>query len=218
VREVHAKGLPVRHLFTEGRAWVTIFLWITVSANLLVLSFLLNWFPTLISGAGLPLPEAMRSAAMFSFGGTIGGALLGFVIDRFGAHRVLAIGFILTAICVALIGPNHTSFFNLTALMFVIGFCVAGGNGGTSAFAAKLYPTFVRSTGMGWSLGIARFAQLLSPLLGTTMLALHWELSSFFYAVSVPALIAAVAIVLAEWTRPKDAEDTAAAGALKAAE
>jgi AAHS family 4-hydroxybenzoate transporter-like MFS transporter len=155
---------------------------------------------------------------MFSFGGTIGGALLGFVIDRFGAHRVLAVGFIVTAICVALIGPNHTSFFNLMALMFVVGFCVAGGNGGTSAYAAKLYPTYVRSTGMGWSLGIARFAQLLSPLLGTTMLALHWGLDAFFYMVATPALVAAVAIVLAEWTRPKAGETNGAAGALNAAE
>ena len=102
--------------------------------------------------------------------------------------------------------------------MFIIGFCVAGGNGGTSAFAAKLYPTFMRSTGIGWSLGVARFAQLGSPLLGTAMLALHWEINPFFYTIAVPALIAAVAIVLAERNRPRDGEDRAGVGALTPAE
>jgi MFS transporter, AAHS family, 4-hydroxybenzoate transporter len=206
VAETRAEGLPVKHLFTEGRAWVTIFLWITVSTNLLVLSFLLNWFPTQISGAGMDLPQAMRASAMFSVGGTVGGAVLGFVIDRLGVQWVLATGFVITAACVASIGPFHDSFAVLSLLMFVIGFCVAGGNGGTSAFASALYPTAIRSTGMGWALGIARFTQLLSPLLGTAMIALKWDLSAFFYAMAVPALIAAVAIVLAEKARPKEAE------------
>lgn len=217
VREQQAKGLPVKHLFTEGRARVTIFLWITVAANLLVLSFLLNWFPTMISGAGMALPQAMRASAMFSLGGTIGGAVLGPFIDRWGADRVLCTGFVITAICVSLIGPNHDSFAALSALMFVTGFCVAGGNGGTSAYAAKLYPTFMRSTGIGWSLGVARFAQLGSPALGTMMIALHWELTPFFVMIAVPALIAAIAIVLAEKTRPRTAEEGAVV-ALKAAE
>ena len=105
IREEQAKGLPAKHLFTEGRAKVTIFLWITVSANLLVLSFLLNWFPTMISGAGMALPQAMRASAMFSLGGTIGGAVLGPFIDRWGADRLLCTGFVITAICVSLIGP-----------------------------------------------------------------------------------------------------------------
>jgi AAHS family 4-hydroxybenzoate transporter-like MFS transporter len=218
VSEERAKGLPVKHLFTEGRAGVTIFLWITVAANLLVLSFLLNWFPTMISGAGMALPQAMRASAMFSLGGTIGGAVLGPFIDRWGADRVLCVGFILTAVCVALIGPNHDSYLALSALMFVTGFCVAGGNGGTSAYAAKLYPTFMRSTGIGWSLGVARFAQLGSPALGTAMIALKWDLNPFFYTIAVPALIAAVAIVLAERVRPKDGEESAVAGTLKPAE
>jgi AAHS family 4-hydroxybenzoate transporter-like MFS transporter len=208
VAETRAEGLPVKHLFTEGRAWVTIFLWITVSTNLLVLSFLLNWFPTQISGAGMDLPQAMRASAMFSVGGTVGGAILGFVIDRLGVQWVLATGFVITAACVASIGPFHDSFAVLSLLMFVIGFCVAGGNGGTSAFASALYPTSIRSTGMGWALGIARFTQLLSPILGTAMIALKWDLSTFFYAMAVPALIAAVAIVLAERARPKEDEPT----------
>ncbi len=210
VAETRAPGLPVTNLFAEGRGWVTIFLWITVSANLLVLSFLLNWFPTQISGAGMDLPQAMRASAMFSVGGTVGGAVLGFVIDRLGVQWVLSTGFVITAGCVAAIGPFHDSFAALSLLMFAIGFCVAGGNGGTSAFAAALYPTAIRSTGMGWALGIARFTQLLSPIIGTAMIALKWELTSFFYAASVPALIAAVAIVLAEKMRPKEPEATLA--------
>lgn len=50
------------------------------------------------------------------------------------------------------------------------------------------------------------------------MLALKWDLNPFFYTIAIPALIAAVAIVLAERTRPRTAEEGAAAGALKPAE
>jgi AAHS family 4-hydroxybenzoate transporter-like MFS transporter len=218
VDEEIGKGLPVRHLFTEGRAAVTLLLWLAVASNLLVLSFLLSWFPTLISGAGMELPQAMRASAMFSVGATIGGAVLGFLIDRWGAHRVLGTGFLFTAVAVASIGHEHDSYFALSLLMLVIGFCVAGGNVGTSAYAGKLYPTYIRSTGIGWALGIGRFGQLLSPILGTAMLARHWELTAFFHAVAIPAVIAAVAIVLTERMRPKQSAEGLTARAASAAE
>jgi AAHS family 4-hydroxybenzoate transporter-like MFS transporter len=218
VHEEIGKGLPVRRLFSEGRASATLLLWLAVASNLLVLSFLLSWFPTVINGAGLELPQAMRASAMFSVGGTIGGAVLGFLIDRFGADRVLGTGFLITAAAVALLGHASASYPALSALMLVIGFCVAGGNAGTSAYAGKLYPTYIRSTGIGWSLGVGRFAQLLSPILGTAMLALHWELTAFFHAVAVPALVAAIAITLTERVRPKGRSDALPASIVAAAE
>jgi AAHS family 4-hydroxybenzoate transporter-like MFS transporter len=199
------RGSTVRQLFTNGRAPVTTLLWIAAFMNLMVLSFVVNWFPTLLTRAGMDLQTALILTATFGIGGNAGVGLLGFAIDRWGAHRVLGAGFLCVSIALALVGSAHGSFVALAAIMLVVGFFVPGGNAGTSAFASKLYPVYIRSTGIGWTLGVGRAGQLLSPILGTLMLAMNWSLASFFYAVAVPALIAALAIGFIEKVRPADA-------------
>ncbi len=218
LEESEAKGSTIRQLFRNGRALVTILLWTAAFMNLMVLSFVVNWFPTLLTRAGMDMQTALILTATFGIGGNAGVGLLGFAIDRWGAHRVLGAGFLCVAAAVALIGPVHGSFVALAAIMLVVGFFVPGGNAGTSAFASKLYPVSMRSTGIGWTLGVGRAGQLLSPILGTLMLAMNWDLARFFYAVAIPALIAALAIGLIDKVRPAEARGEAAPAPVAVAE
>jgi len=210
VAEDTGTGVSVRHLFTEGRGLVTILLWIATFMNLMVLSFVVSWMPTLLSGAGMEMQRALVLTAMFGIGGTLGVATLGFVIDRWGAHRVLGTGFLLVGIALSLMGLASDSFVAVSALMIVIGYFVPGGNAGTSAFAGRLYPTHVRSTGIGWALGVGRMGQLVSPIVGTMMMAAKWNLAPFFLAVAGPAFIAAAAMSLTNWAQSQRLRDSLA--------
>jgi len=73
------EGLPVKHLFTEGRAGGTLLLWIPFFMNLLILYFVLSWLPSLIVGAGMPVSSGITAVAAFSIGGIVG-TLLGSAI------------------------------------------------------------------------------------------------------------------------------------------
>jgi MFS transporter, AAHS family, 4-hydroxybenzoate transporter len=44
------------------------------------------------------------------------------------------------------------------------GFCLGGTGTGLIALAAGIYPTTVRSTGIGWSMGMGRIGQICGPL------------------------------------------------------
>ena len=52
-------GLPVSHLFTESRAAGTLLLWTVFFSNLLILYFLINWLPSVLQQAGLPIERAI---------------------------------------------------------------------------------------------------------------------------------------------------------------
>ena len=54
----------------------------------------------------------------------------------------------------------------------------------------------MRATGVGWALGVGRFGSLISPVLGGLLLAWQWQVTSIFLAVALPALLAALCVLL----------------------
>jgi AAHS family 4-hydroxybenzoate transporter-like MFS transporter len=68
-----------------------------------------------------------------------------------------------------------------------------------NALAATYYPTALRSTGIGWSLGIGRIGAIVGPVLAGELMALHWSNQQLFIAAAVPALISALVMLSMRW-------------------
>jgi AAHS family 4-hydroxybenzoate transporter-like MFS transporter len=79
---------------------------------------------------------------------------------------------------------------------FFAGAGVIGGQTGANALAASFYPTYIRSTGVGWALGIGRIGSIVGPIFGGIMLSLHLPLTTVFLAGAIPSLIGSGAIFL----------------------
>src|SRR4030095_4616060 len=71
-REEKRSGVPVIHLFSEGRGPVTLLLWAVYFLNLLNLFLLSSWLPTLVSSAGYSGSTAVLAGAMLQAGGALG--------------------------------------------------------------------------------------------------------------------------------------------------
>ena len=76
----------------------------------------------------------------------------------------------------------------------VAGFCLIGGQTGVNALASTFYPTFIRSTGVGWALGIGRIGSIAGPGVGGILIALHWPTTAIFIIGGIAALCAAIAL------------------------
>src|SRR2546430_1685294 len=126
VHEENRGGIPVVHLFREGRAAPTILLWIVNFLNLLNLYFLSNWLPTLIKDAGYSTSKAVLAGTTLQVGGIIGTFALSWFINRLGFIPALTACFVIAAISIALIGQPALSLTLLFAVVFVAGFCVVG--------------------------------------------------------------------------------------------
>ncbi|HWI29776.1 MAG TPA: MFS transporter [Stellaceae bacterium] len=191
--EEKATGVPVAHLFRERRAPSTTLLWIMFFMNLLCLFFLATWLPTVITSRGLSLGFAASATALMQIGGCIGTLCFGPLIDRFGAYAVLGIGYIGAAIFIALIGSAGALEAMIMAMAFGAGFCVVGGQNAMNAVASTIYPTYIRSTGVGWALGIGRIGTMLGAAMGGLLLALHLPIPTVFTLAALPALLTAAA-------------------------
>ncbi|MDP9113507.1 MAG: MFS transporter, partial [Acidobacteriota bacterium] len=81
VHEQKKRGAPFIHLFTEGRAPVTILLWIIYFMNLLNLFFLSSWLPTVMKDSGYSTSTAILVGTSLQVGGVLGTFGLGWLID-----------------------------------------------------------------------------------------------------------------------------------------
>jgi AAHS family 4-hydroxybenzoate transporter-like MFS transporter len=195
VREERARGIPVVHLFRQGRAASTILLWIGFFMSLIDIYLLTSWLPTVFHNAGITLSLSVMATAAFQGGGVVASLALGSLVDRFGSYRVLSITYFLGAVCVALLGFSH-SVGAIILCTFFAGAGVIGGQTGANALAASFYPTYIRSTGVGWALGIGRIGSVVGPVFGGIMLSHHLPLTTVFLAGAVPSLIGGGAIFL----------------------
>jgi AAHS family 4-hydroxybenzoate transporter-like MFS transporter len=195
VHEPAKGGAPILELFREGRAGVTVLLWIINFMNLMDLYFLSNWLPTIMTAAGYSQSTAVLAGTALQVGGTIGTLAMGWIIDRVGFSRVLVPTFFLAALTIALIGQPSIGIVLLFAAITIAGFCVVGGQPAANALAASYYPTSLRATGVGWSLGIGRFGSILGPVVGGALIGLQWPNSWLFMAAAVPALISGLMMV-----------------------
>jgi AAHS family 4-hydroxybenzoate transporter-like MFS transporter len=203
IAEEGHEGFTVPQLFSHGRGLATLLLWVVFFMNLLNLYFLSNWLPTLLHEMGISISTAAYTSALFQVGGTVAPFLLGWLIDRYGFHAVLFGIYLLAAIVIGSLGSVGPDIGLLMLAVFAAGFCVVGAQSGSNALAASLYPTSVRSTGVGWALGIGRIGSIIGPVIGGIMLAQHWDKSKLFLSGSIPALCAMAAVAAMWLTQPR---------------
>ena len=199
VAEPSKSGVPVVDLFKDGRTFGTITLWAVSFLNLIALYFLSNWLPTITKLAGLSLEKAVLVGATLQLGGTLGTIAMGWLIDRVGFKRILVPCFVVAACSIALIGHSVSSIALLFAVVFVTGFAVVGGQPAINAMAANYYPTTLRTTGVGWCLGIGRIGSVIGPVVGGELIRLNWSQGDLFHIVAVPSVV--IVLILLFGTR-----------------
>ena len=190
-------GIPVKHLFTERRASGTILLWIPFFMNLLLLYFFVNWLPGLLTTAGLPISAGVTAAGVFSLGGVTGSLIQGKVMKVYGAFAAIFGEFSLSVLLIILMA-SASSFALTMAVTLVLGITIQGAQAGLNALSASYYPTAVRATGVGWALGVGRVGSIVGPMLAGFLLLLDWTAPQIFLAGTIPALIAALAVLASQ--------------------
>jgi AAHS family 4-hydroxybenzoate transporter-like MFS transporter len=199
--DTRSKGLPVKYLFVEGRAFGTVLLWVPFFMNLLMIYFIVSWLPALLRQAHMPVSAGVKAISMFSLAGIIGSLAQGRLMNRYGAYMVMVTEFLVSTLLIGSLAFAAGSLLFIMAVTFVLGFTIQGAQGGLNALAASFYPTAMRSTGVGWALGIGRIGSIVGPVLGGVMLSLEWSPQQIFLAGALPAFIAAVAVLLSNRIR-----------------
>ncbi len=205
--ESHAN--PVSGLFKDGLATSTLMLWAIFLINLLNMYLISYWLPTVLNLGGLTPADAAFATSIYSAGGVLSTLLLGPVIARFGAERVLGTSLALGAACIGLTALMHLPYLVIMALLFGAGGGFVGSQLGLNGFAAAVYPAERRSTGIGWALGVGRIGGIAGPIVGGALLGLGFPPKEIMMFACGPGLVTAALVALLGWHRAAPMRATA---------
>ena len=194
-----ARSNPVKMLFSEGYAMQTVLLWIVFFCSLIDLYLFLFWLPEILHLSGLTPAEAVFATSLHGLGGVFAVFYLGFAMDRFGADKALSLHFAIGIIFIVLIALVAMPYLALLALCFLTGLTVIGSQTGANAACGALYPARMRTSAIGWALGIGRLGGIAAAPLGGYLLAAglkptHVLLSACIFAAIAAAATAALAV------------------------
>jgi MFS transporter, AAHS family, 4-hydroxybenzoate transporter len=189
-------GASIRHLFTDGRALGTLLLWVPFFMGFGVLTVAVLWTPALLKLNGISPANTAFVVAFNGLGGFIGQSTSGRLIQRFGILPILIPAFLLGAAATVGLGYGASSIGLAATFIGLIGVFMGLGTGGAIALAATVYPTPIRSTGVGWGMAMGRFGQIIGPLIAGGLLGAGWTAGPIMTVTACGGLIAAVFVVL----------------------
>ncbi len=188
----------------------SVMMWIAYFMGLVIFYALVNWMPILFKDAGLAPKDATLIAALFPLGG-VGAVLFGWLMDRFNANRIIAVGYLLTAAAIYFIGQSVGNVGLLVTVVFVAGTLMNTAQSSMPALAAGFYPTAGRATGVALMLGIGRFGGIAGSFLVAELARRQFSVSEVFMTVAVAGLISAVALVIKQFAHPESGAEHGAA-------
>src|ERR1700720_1861510 len=191
-----ARGNPIKMLFSEGYALQTVLLWVIFFCSLMNLFLFVYWLPQVLHMTGMTPPEAARATSFRELGAIAAVLSLGVLIDRFGPERALAANYAAGILFIAAIALVAMPYLLLVVVIFFSGLTIIGSQTGANAACGKLYPARMRTSGLGWALGIGRLGGLAAPGLGGDLLRSGMPPTQIFLSACGFALIAALATAL----------------------
>jgi AAHS family benzoate transporter-like MFS transporter len=205
-----AQGAPTRQLFSEGRGFSTLMFWTAFFMCLFMVYALSSWLTKLMAGAGYSLGSALTFVLVLNAGAIVGAVGGGWLADRFHIKTVLASMYALAAVSVSLLG-----FAMPQELLFIVVALAGASTIGTqivaNAYTGQFYPMAIRSTGLGFALGIGRGGAILAPIVIGVLVGMQLPLQQNFFAIAIPGVIGMLAVLLIDHSKSASVQQAARA-------
>ncbi|ALP67616.1 MULTISPECIES: MFS transporter [Paraburkholderia] len=191
--QVTRKGVPVREIFSEGRAGITLLLLGILMLSYATIKVMTVWLTPLLQTAGISVVQTSYVLASLDIGSMLGLGLAGYLVSRFGPTRSLLPALLVLAVTTVVVAFEVTRFAALLPGGFVIGFTGGIGQSAPLALFALIFPTRVRSTALGLGGAAGQIGKIGSPMLVGAVLANGWKPDTILFAV---ALLPAIGVLL----------------------
>ncbi|MCO1368659.1 MFS transporter [Burkholderia multivorans] len=192
---VKASRAPMVDLFHTAPPASTAFLWLASFSTMIVISFVSNWLPILLQSAHRLMSETSLLLSLFLFGSPCGSLLIGVLMDKYNRYVCLFTSALIGALGLVAIGNIVGQTLPTGLIIAVLGAACGACFTGAGILASFIYPTSVRATGIGWTIGCGRLGSVLGSMTGTFFLSLGVSLPSLLKIASVPCFVAFGAFV-----------------------
>ena len=189
-----SKTNPISDLLSPTNRRSTLLLWVAFFTTMFGFYFINSWTPRLLVTAGMTESQGITGGLMLTLGGIFGAVLYGVLATKWNSKIVL-VGFtVLSAVMMVVFISSASVIVLALGAGVLVGMLINGCIAGLYTLAPSLYPASVRSTGVGWGIGIGRIGAIIAPLITGALLDVSWSAVQLYLGVGVVVLISAAAV------------------------
>ena len=185
----------IREVLRPGLRIMTLLVWGTYLFSMLALYGLSTWLPALLANSGFSLVKSYSFGIVQSLGAFVGGYLLGCLMDAFGRKPGLCLSFFVGGLSLLLFSAV-TSDLVLYIAGAASGIFLVSIPAALHVVAGEIYPTRIRSSGLGSAYAIGRIGSVTGPIIGGMIQMAGLSFSQFFLVFSVPSFLCVILVAL----------------------
>jgi len=198
----------VKALWTPSLVRATAMLWIVWFFIALSYYGLFSWLPSIFVERGFDIVKTYGYTLLLAVASLPGYFSAAWLVEKWGRQRTLAVYLGASAVFTYVYAVADSVGLILTGAC-LMSFFTLGAWASLYAYTPELYPTNIRTTGMGAASGMARIAGVAAPLIGGLLIPVSLVAALTVYAVSF-AIATVTVIALGRETREEALADTVA--------
>jgi AAHS family 4-hydroxybenzoate transporter-like MFS transporter len=196
-------GIPesatVKSLLTPSRRANTLLAWAAFFFSYATIYFLSSWLPKILVDSGLSQQQGIRGTVVLTGGAIVGTVVVGALSKRWRLTLLIALAFglgtaLMAAFSLFVRDARAMDPVLLWALIFTIGMVISGAFSNLYSVSLMLYPAQVRSTGLGWCIGLGRGGAVVGPMIAGVLIGIGISASDMLQYFAIPTVIAAACI------------------------
>ncbi|WP_028589276.1 MFS transporter [Paenibacillus massiliensis] len=187
-------GDRLRSIWSVPHRRSTIMLWVLWFTVVFSYYGMFLWLPSVMVLKGFTLVKSFEYVLIMTLAQLPGYFTAAYLIEKLGRKFVLVVYLLLTAGAAIWFGTAESAG-SLLAAGICLSFFNLGAWGGMYAYTPELYPTSVRSTGVGMSASFGRIGGVIGPYLVGILLASGVGLVTVFSIFFIAILIGAFAVL-----------------------
>jgi benzoate transport len=191
-----AKKQSIGDIFKPGLVHITVLVTLAYFFHITTFYFILKWVPKIVADFGFAASSAAGVLVWTNVGGATGGALLGFLTQKYGVRGLTIGAMLLSTAAVAFFGQTPHDLTLLSAVCAGAGFFTNGAIVGLYALFAKAFPTHVRAFGTGFAIGLGRGGSVLAPIIAGYLFEWGYGLPTVAFAMAMGSTLAAAVLLL----------------------
>ena len=158
--------------------------------------YILKWVPKIVVDMGFAASSAAGVLVWANVGGALGGAVVGFLANRYSLKAVTITVLVASTVMVNVFGHGYTDLATLSLVCACAGFFTNGAINGLYATFAQVFPSHMRASGTGFGIGIGRGGSVLAPIIAGFLFQAGNSLPKVSLLLSFGSVVAAVLIYI----------------------
>lgn len=193
--EPRPKNVVVSELFRGRNGRKTALIGFSFFVMMAAFYFANGWTPRLLQQAGMTAQQGIGAGVLLNVGGAVAAIVFALLAILFRNKTLTIISFAGAAIAFLSMGLSFGSLGWTLFLALAVGALIQACATGLFTISPELFPTTVRTTGVGFAVMLGRIGAIISPILAGVLIDGGWSAPSLYLLFAVPLVLGGIAVM-----------------------